>query len=170
MDRLRLEQTIKEYGDGVYSFCVYLTKNRTEADDLYQDALLKAIELDEIDFYRNPKNYLIGIAINLWRNKLRKLCILGKKVVNFTARQEEITSLSAGGNPQAEAEKDEVKARVRAAVNSLPDRYRIPVLMYYNRDMSVGRISEILNIPQGTVKSRLHKARMLLGKQLEDLL
>ena len=170
MNRLQLEQTIMEYGDKIYSFCVYLTKDRDEADDLYQDIFLKAIELNEIDFSNNPKSYLLGIAVNIWRNKQRKNFLFNKKL-QFKIQQDEIKKYNEDFEyPEAIAEKDEIRFRVHTAINSLPDRYRIIVLMYYLEDISVSQISEIIRIPQGTVKSRLYKARKILEKQLEDLI
>ena len=49
------------------------------------------------------------------------------------------------------------------------EKYRIPVLLYYSSDMSVPEIAKILHIPEGTVKSRMNKARQMLKKELEAL-
>jgi len=171
MNRLQLEQIINEYGDKVYSFCVYLTKNRSEADDLYQDTFLKAIELNEIDYSNNPKSYLLGIAINIWRNKRRRILLFNKKVMQLKISHDNTEEDENGFDyPETAAEKDEIKSRVHTAINSLPDKYRIIILMYYMEELSVTQIAEIVKIPQGTVKSRLYKARKMLEKQLEDLI
>ena len=69
-----LEQCIETYGAEIYSFCVYLTGNRPEAEELYQDTFLKAMEvLDRIQEEGNPKSYLLSIAIRLWKNGNRKM-------------------------------------------------------------------------------------------------
>ena len=54
------------------------------------------------------------------------------------------------------------------AIDAMDDRYRIPLLLYYMEEQSIAELAELLSIPQGTVKSRLHKARQLLEKELED--
>ena len=54
-------------------------------------------------------------------------------------------------------------------MSKLTERYRIPVLLYYMEEMSVSQIAEIMGIPPGTVKSRLHKARKQLESELEGL-
>ena len=59
---------------------------------------------------------------------------------------------------------------VRAAVNRLPQRYRMIVLLYYMEDLSVAQIASVIRIPQGTVKSRLYYARRILEKELEVVL
>ena len=73
MTKTKLENCIWEYGRDIYSFCRSLTLNLQEADDLYQDTFLKAMELiHDIDCEKNPKSYLISIALRLWKNKKRK--------------------------------------------------------------------------------------------------
>ena len=64
--------------------------------------------------------------------------------------------------------KEEEKAHLWKAVDALSDVYRIPLLLYYMENQNVASIAKLLSIPQGTVKSRLYKARKLLEKELED--
>ena len=61
----------------------------------------------------------------------------------------------------------EEKKIVQQAVCNLPEKYRIPVLLFYMEQLSVKEIASILSLPAGTVKSRLHQARKLLEKELE---
>ena len=61
----------------------------------------------------------------------------------------------------------ELEQQVRKAVGELAEKYRIPVYLYYTLQLSVEEIANVLEIPQGTVKSRLHKARALLRQELE---
>ena len=63
---------------------------------------------------------------------------------------------------------DEEKRILWKAIDRLDDRYRIPLLLYYMEELSIAEIAGLLAIPEGTVKSRLHKARKLLEKELED--
>ena len=73
MERVMIETIIEEYGKDIYSFCVYLTGNKHEADDLYQQIFLIAIEKNDIRIDNNPKSYLLSIAVNVWNNKKRKV-------------------------------------------------------------------------------------------------
>lgn len=57
---------------------------------------------------------------------------------------------------------------VRSAVGKLPDKYRIPVLLFYMEELSISDISSILKLPEGTVKSRIHRAKKILKQKLED--
>ena len=58
---------------------------------------------------------------------------------------------------------------VREAVAGLPEKYRVPIYLYYSADLSVAEIAEVLMVPAGTVKSRMNKAKQLLKKELEAL-
>lgn len=61
----------------------------------------------------------------------------------------------------------ELCRQVQDAVAGLEEKYRIPVFLYYSQQFSTEQIGKILKLPQGTVKSRLYKARKLLKKELE---
>ena len=73
-------------------------------------------------------------------------------------------------SPEQEMIQREQKENVQHAVSGLPDKLRIVALLYYMEDRKVTEISEILHVPQGTVKSRLHKARKILREKLEDVI
>ena len=65
------EDMIKKIESDIYGFCLYLTRNRNQADDLYQDAILKSFEVrDRIDENNNPKSYILAIVISIWKNVL----------------------------------------------------------------------------------------------------
>ena len=66
--------------------------------------------------------------------------------------------------------KQELRTQVQEAVAGLEDKYRVPVYLYYTLQLSVEQIAKIMNLPQGTVKSRLYKARKLLKQKLEGVL
>ncbi|MGL5869972.1 RNA polymerase sigma factor, partial [Clostridium chrysemydis] len=67
MSNLEIEKLIDEYGRIIFRFCLKITKSRVEAEDIYQQTFLKALELKEkISFDNNPKSYLISIAINIY--------------------------------------------------------------------------------------------------------
>lgn len=73
MNDMQLLQCINEHGKNVYAFCSQLTQNKQEAEELYQDTFLKAVELKEkMDWEKNPGGYLISIALRIWKNKKRK--------------------------------------------------------------------------------------------------
>ena len=62
----------------------------------------------------------------------------------------------------------EVCQMVRQAVEKLPDKYKIPILLFYMEDLAIADISEILKLPEGTIKSRIHRAKKILKQKLEE--
>ena len=76
----------------------------------------------------------------------------------------------AESSPEHQAVRKEMQAAVRNAVDRLPDKMKVTVLLYYMEERSVEQIADILRIPRGTVKSRLHQARKILEKELEYVL
>ncbi|NBH15641.1 RNA polymerase sigma factor [Lachnospiraceae bacterium] len=170
MNRIQLEQCIHEYGTDIYRFCRQITESRQEAEDLYQDTFLKAVELEEqIDFRYNPRSYLISVAIRIWKNRRRKFAWRQRiaETCKFTEKLRDEEIPEQAGSAEAEALKQELQEQVRNAVRNLNEKYRIPVYLYYTLQLSVEEIANTMEIPQGTVKSRLHKARALLKKELE---
>lgn len=72
-------------------------------------------------------------------------------------------------SPEREMIQKEQRKKVQYAVRQLPDKLQIVALLYYMEDRKVVEIADILHVPQGTVKSRLHKARKILREELEDV-
>lgn len=171
MKQSEIEMCIAEYGKDLYSFCCYLTYSKMEADDLYQDTFVKVIELGKIDVSNNPKSYLLSIAVRLWKNRKRKLERRRRALVSDTMEEleQEGRLQTKKTSPEQEMIQKEQKENVQHAVSGLPDKLRIVALLYYMEDRKVTEISEILRVPQGTVKSRLHKARKILREKLEDV-
>lgn len=172
MKQSELEMCIAEYGKDLYSFCCYLTYSKMEADDLYQDTFVKVIELGKIDVSNNPKSYLLSIAVRLWKNRKRKLERRRRALVSDTMEELEQEGKLQTKKSSLEQEmiQREQKENVQHAVSGLPDKLRIVALLYYMEGRKVMEISEILHVPQGTVKSRLHKARKILREKLEDVI
>ena len=71
---------------------------------------------------------------------------------------------------ETEVLRAEERRQVQSAVEALPEKYRVVVLLYYMEELPLEQIASLLHIPSGTVKSRLYQARKLLRQQLEVLL
>lgn len=170
MKQSEIEMCIAMYGKDLYSFCCYLTYSKQEADDLYQDTFVKVIELGKIDMSDNPKSYLLSIAVRLWKNRKRKLDRRRQvQVSDSTEELEKEGKVQTEQSPEQEMIQKEQKECVQRVVRQLPDKLCIVVLLYYMEDRKIPEIAEIIHVPQGTVKSRLHKARKILREKLEDV-
>ena len=164
MTKHELEWCISEFGKDIYSFCKYLTQNLSEADELYQDTFLMAVELmEKIDYDNNPKNYLLSIAVRIWKNKKRKFAWRNRiaKLQPLIEEKEDDSRESAEPTPEEVVISKEETELVRQAVASLSDKLRPVVLLFYMEELSVLQIAAVMKIPEGTVLSRLHQARKM---------
>ena len=177
MTVFELEQCIETYGKEVYSFCLHLTGAREWADELYQDTFLTVMEhIMQLhnDGGANPKSYLLSVAIRLWKNKRRKAAwrkrIAPEQSMDAPDGAVLVGEAELTDSIETEVLRAEDRRQVQRAVDALPEKYRMVVLLYYMEELSVAQIASLLHIPSGTVKSRLHQARKLLRQQLEVLL
>jgi len=172
MKQEELENYICTYGKDLYSFCCCVTRNRQEADDLYQDTFLKMYELsDSLVILTNPKSYLMGVALNLYRNYKRKLSVR-QRITGGRVSVDEIAEslpLEGQGTEELILSREECHV-VRKAVAKLSDKYRLPILLYYMEEFSQAEIAAMLQLSESAVKTRIHRAKQLLREELEGLL
>lgn len=168
MNQQSIEALIEAYGKDIYSFCMYLTQNREDADDLYQQTFLIAIQKNEIDENNNPKSYLTTIAANVWNNHKRKFLWRKKKADVVYLQSEDLEAIAGTGDEVFDTvSKNEEADMVRKLVCELPEKLKVVVLMHYMENMSVEEISQALSIPVGTVKSRIYNAKAKLAERLD---
>lgn len=160
------EQFWKCCGDDIYRFCLHIAFKRDRADDLYQETALTAFrKSEEIQAGSNPKAYIFSIAVKLSHNAFRKSKRRGE---DTAVPIDEEPHKADGVCVEREAENEELKRAVRRAVASLDEKLRVPLTLYYFDERGIEFISEVMNIPQGTVKSRLHKARSVVRRRLSE--
>jgi RNA polymerase sigma-70 factor (ECF subfamily) len=122
------------------------------AADAVQSALLKGWRYrHSVKDPASFKPWLVRIAINESKNMMRR---------GFTVELDE--------NTADEPVDREMRLDVRQAVYALPEKYRLPVILFYFEDMAVADIAKALDIPQGTVISHLHRGRARLREELKD--
>lgn len=122
------------------------------AADAAQSALLKGWRYrHSVKDAGSFKAWLVKIAINESKNMMRR---------GFTVELDE--------NTADEPPDRELRLDVRRAVYDLPEKYRLPVILFYFEDMAVADIAKILDIPEGTVISHLHRGRARLREELKD--
>lgn len=164
-----IEKLIELYGNAIYGFCRRLAINKSDTDDLYQQTFLRAMELKEkIDKDNNPKGYLISLAVSIWKNQIRKKARRHRIAPTMSIDEEAWGYIPVdGSNIEDEILSNEIISQVNKIVSNIDDKFKIPIIMFYNGDLSIEEISVSLKIPQGTVKSRLHKGRQIIKKELE---
>ena len=164
-------ELIEIEGRGIYAFCCHLTGEKDEADELYQETMLKALKrLSRIEQSNNPKSFLIGIAVKSWKSKRRKFAhrqyIAPEESLDQGVFEIELAGMEA--SPEEAYLSQELCELVRKETAALKEKYRIPVYLYYSVEMSIEEIAVTLHIPKGTVKSRLYTARKIIAEKLEE--
>ena len=157
--------------DALYTFAFHLCYNEADANDLVQETYLKAFRF--IANYQkgtNAKAWLFKILKNIFINDYRKKAKMPVKV-----DYEDITSYHSKDNSynefydlREELFKDLMGDEVSAALNAIPLEFRTIILLCDIEGFTYEEISKIIDIPIGTVRSRLHRARKLLREKLRD--
>ena len=161
-----IETLIREYGNDVLRTAYSFVRDREAAKDLFQETFIKAnYNLDKFRGDSSIKTWLIRITVNVCKDYLKSA--YQKNVVPMTQVEEDSLRVEDDHEQIENADRDE---QIRRAVNSLPENYREVVLCVYFREMSVADASAALGVPEGTVKSRLARAREVLKSKLEGRL
>ncbi len=156
-----LDQYIRTYGNRLYGLCRSLCANTFDADDLYQDTWLKVIKsITQYDPAQPFEPWLTKICVNTYRNALRRL--VRSPIFNgFSTAEEKAAALENAAAPEAPDYSD-----LHHAIDGLPEKLRVTVILFYFQDMDIAATAQVLDIPPGTVKSRLNKARQRLKEAL----
>lgn len=155
-----IDQYIRKYGKRLYGLCLTLCANPFDADDLYQDTWLQVIRnISRYDESREFEPWLTKICVNTYRNTLRR--IARSPLLNFKTNEEKDSALEAVPAPEKED-----YTPVHEAVDRLPEKLRLAVILYYFEEMDIAAVAGVLGVPEGTIKSRLNKARKLLKEVL----
>ena len=171
MNKQLLEHYIEAYGTDLYSFCIRLTQNREQAEELYQDTFLAMCEKEEWKEEGNVKSYLLGITIKLWQNRKRKFAWRKRIAAEIPLSKEQgLEAFSTDENLEQHMVSKEEQEAVWKAVYKLPEQLRIVILLYYMEDFKVAEIAEKLSLSISNVKSKLMRARRYLKQELEDFI
>ena len=158
-----INQYIYQYGKRLYGLCMTLCANPFDAEDLYQETWLKVVKnISQYDVAQPFEPWLTQICVNTYRNTLRR--IMRSPIFNSFATEEEKSNVMEGiAAPEPSDYSD-----LHDAINTLPEKLRITVILFYFQDMDIASVGKTLGIPPGTVKSRLSKARKILKEVLTD--
>jgi RNA polymerase sigma-70 factor (ECF subfamily) len=143
-----------------YRFC----GDRGRAEEMAQEAFLRAYR--GLEKYRGDSafsTWLFALASNLYRSELRRI---PQRVIAL----DDAPELADQHSLSDAYESDDRDRTVRRAVLALPDKYREAMILFYFHEMDVSAAAQSLNLPEGTVKARLHRGRELLRTKLPRLL
>ena len=161
---------LTRYEGYIYNLCYKLTHHREDALELAQEAMIKIITgLESFQVNRPFKPWLRQVVINTGLNFLRRnapetLSLDQPGQGNVTLAD----TLSSKEDPSAQVEWLESQKVLQAALSSLPPMLRMVLLLRHQEEMSYQEIADATQIPLGTVKTYLYRARSLLRKALSN--
>jgi RNA polymerase sigma-70 factor (ECF subfamily) len=171
--RASFEREVIPHLDSIYSMALRLARNPEDANDLLQETVLRAYRFfHQFTPGTNSRAWVLTILFNNFRNGYRKS---GREQVSpseaeFTERLEaqSMAADQARSDPEALAFANVMEPEVTAALDSLPDEFRVALLLVDVQELSYQEVSGVLAVPVGTVKSRVSRGRSLLREALHS--
>lgn len=152
----------------LYNMALGYAGGRFDAEDMVQETLFIAFrEFDKLRDERKCKSWLFAILRNVHLKEVRNIC--SKRQFEWNERGNYLDHLEElGGNRDAESLLTEriEEEELRRQVGGLPEKYKSPLLLHYMEGLGVREIAEYLDMPQGTVMSRLSRAREHLKREM----
>ncbi|WP_309077322.1 RNA polymerase sigma factor SigW [Peribacillus frigoritolerans] len=166
-------EIVEIYKDKVFQICFRMLGNRQEAEDLAQEAFVRAyVNIRSFNITMKFSTWLYRIATNLCIDRLRKKkpdYYLDAEVAGTEGLNMYSQIASDVAKPEEEVESLELQETIQVEIMKLPEKYRSVIVLKYIEELSLKEISEILDLPVGTVKTRIHRGREALRKQLRHL-
>lgn len=172
-----LNELIRRYRLELFHFLIRFTGDRATAEDIFQEAFLQVhLSADTFDTARRFKPWLFTIAANKARDHRRKMARrpaaeLSAPIGGDGGEGQTFLDLMQGdiAMPDERLAQEERRERVQQAVQAMPDHLREILLMAYFQQFPYAEIAETLQIPLGTVKSRLHTAVANFAQQWKKM-
>lgn len=157
---------VERHKDAVVNYLTRLTADRDRAEDLAQETFLRLWRAPRYDEQGKLLPFLFRIATNLVRTEERRArrWRLIASVLPHAGAPAVVAAPPA--DPAAEIARRELRGQLVRAIAGLPLNYRVPLVMRDVEDLSYEEIAATLGCPEGTVKSRINRARALLREQL----
>lgn len=166
-NRDAFRRLIEPHQDFVFRVAISVLGSREEAEEAAQDAFVRAYRglgsfSKKVPFQAWMYRIAVRTALNVRRRRRRRLFERLTPPAWFGGLASTMTEA-----PNARLVRQDVKVRLRAIINRLPEKLHEVVVLSYLQELAGSEIAIILNIPEGTVKSRLHRAREKLQKEIE---
>ncbi len=164
------ERLVRPHFDRLFRLAWRLTGSQAEAEDLFQELLVKAFGLlDDLVNVEEPGSWLCRVMYNLFVDQHRRFTRQRMRMVEEGQLPGQgIVELAGDLDPQADSERIEKLEALDDALSELSDEHRIVLLLHDTEGYKLTEIEALTGTPVGTVKSRLHRARARLRQILES--
>ena len=165
------QEILERYRGPIYNLCYRMSRNPEDARDLAQEVFIKVFSLlDRFDEEYAFSSWLFRIATNhcidhLRRNRLRFISLDGMSGPDGEEYELQIPAETPG--PDMVLQRKQAVERLTEVIGDLPPHYQAITLLRHDQQLSYEEIAEVLQLPLGTVKARIHRARNLVQQMLK---
>jgi len=171
-DNKAFTQLVVEYQDRIYSYLYRMLGNSAEAEEVAQEVFIAAFRF--IGNFRGDSGlytWLLRIASNMYKNRIRYFVrrkrAMETSIDDKVERQDYRPIGERPDNPEAVVAGKEAEEALRAAISELPEDFREILVLRDIELLAYAEIQELTGLADGTIKSRLHRARSLLTKLMK---
>jgi RNA polymerase sigma-70 factor, ECF subfamily len=174
-ERSAFDEIVRRYSRKMVNLAYQITRDRDQAEDIAQETFLRA--------YKSAARYtemakfstwLYTIAINLCRNELRRRRFKPYSLEEMAEREDEgklrVDIVDERSKPDGDLERKEISRHVERAIAMVPAKFRVPMVLRDIQDLSYEEIGAMLKLPEGTVKSRINRARQRVKEILTPIM
>ena len=154
-------ELVSRYKRLIYSVVYNMLKNKEEVNDVAQEVFIR--------IYKSLHKYNPDYKFSTWAVKITtNLCldILRKKKIDAVSIDDAIGVSSDVDTPETKYIKKERSEKIREAIESLPEKYRMPIVLFHQHGLSYQEMTEVLKEPMTIIKNRLYRARLMLREKL----
>lgn len=164
-DQEAFRHIVERYQGAVYNLAYRMLGTPEEAEDAAQEIFVRIYrQLGRYDPERKFSTWTLAIATNYCIDQLRRRRMQLVPLDNIIP-----WARTRDSGPEGEALGSESRDEMQRLLKRLPEKYRAPLVLRYWEDLSCAEIAEILGVPEGTIKTQIHRARKQLGKMLEGV-
>jgi RNA polymerase sigma-70 factor (ECF subfamily) len=170
-------EIVRRYGDSVLGYLIYMTGNKEQAEDLFQETFKRVHEKAHTFRGGRLKSWLFKIATRITIDHARRRCRLKMISMNQNTdcnnhnseRMDAVAIADNSHNPSGEIIKIEQIEQVRQAIQSLPDKQRVTLVLAYYQQLSYPEVAQAMGCTTGTVKTQMFRALRTLARRLPDI-
>ena len=149
-------EIVHRYRGAVYGIALGIVGNTADAEDAAQDAFIRAYEnLEKYDLNRKFSTWIFTITANLCKNKLRR-------DKHLAPLDDSTPMMGTAEDPADKMVREAQDSLVQDALADLDEKYRSPMVLRYYGELDYKEIAEVLDVPEGTIKTRIHRAKAAL--------
>lgn len=172
---ISFDEVVERFSPRLFRIAMSLCGNRDDAEELVQDTLLLAHrKWDQFEGRSDPGTWLYAIAARRSRRRQRRRAGEPGRIESLEdllpRPDAPVVDLSALADPARAFDVAEIRRVVSAAIAALPRPFRIPLVLVDIAELSIAEVAAILGIKEGTVKTRVHRARLKLRKVMAERL